>query len=111
MALAALVFAAVYLFTHEYHPPKNIPVEISDMGIRIGHMFFPYSHIKAFWIIYKHDWKTLNLRVAKGWFSDFAIHLNGVDPVEIRNYLVGQVPEWEGKEEQLGDIILRLLKL
>jgi len=111
MALAVLVFAGVYLFTHQYHPPKDVHVVISDLGIRMGHMFFFYSDIKAFWIIYKPDWKTLNLRVSKHWFSEISIHLNGMDPVEIRKYLVGQVPEWEGKDEKFGDIILRLLKL
>jgi hypothetical protein len=111
MALAVLVFAGVYLFTHQYHPPKDVHVVISDLGIRMGHMFFFYSDIKAFWIIYKPDWKTLNLRVSKHWFSEISIHLNGMDPVEIRHYLVGQVPEWEGKDEKFGDIILRLLKL
>lgn len=111
MALAVLVFAGVYLYTHKYHPPKEVPVVISELGIRMGHMLFPYSDIKAFWIIYKPDWQTLNIRVAKRWFSEISIHLNGMDPVKIRHYLVGQIPEWEGKDEQLGDIILRLLKL
>lgn len=111
MALAIAVFAGVYQYLHQYHPPKDIKITISDLGIRVGNVFFPYSHIQAFWIIYSHGNKTLNLRVANNFFYDITIQLNEQDPVFLRTYLVGQIPEWEGKEERLGDIMLRLLKL
>ncbi len=111
MALAVLVYAGVYQYTHTYHPPKNIRINITEFGISVGHLFFPYSHIQAFWIIYKPGLKTLNLRVAGAFWSDIVIQLNDQDPVELRSYLVGQVHEWEGKDERLGELILRLLKL
>jgi hypothetical protein len=111
MTFAIIVFAAVYQYTHAYHPPKNIQITVSEMGIGIGKMFFPYSHIQAFWIIYKPGLQTLNLRVSKSFFSDVMIQLNSQDPVELRQYLVGQIAEWEGKDERIGDLFLRLLKL
>ena len=111
MAAAVIVFTAVYQYTHTYHPPKDIKIIVTDLGIRIGHLFFPYSHIQAFWIIYKPDFKTLNLRVAGNFWADIVIQLNGQDPVALRSYLVGQVPEWEGKDERLGEMILRMLRL
>jgi len=111
MALAVIVFTAVYQLTHTYHPPKNIKISVTELGIRVGHMFFPYSHIQAFWIFYKPGLQTLNLRVAKNFWSDIIVQLNDQDPVEVRSYLVGQVPEWEGKDERLGDLFLRLLRL
>jgi len=110
MVLAIVVFAAVYTYLHHYHPPKNIPIEISEMGIRVGHIFHPYSHIQAFWIHYQYGLKTLNLRVHKQVFSDVVIQLEHQDPVEIRHYLVSQIPEWEGKTERVGEMVLRLLK-
>ncbi len=111
MSLAILVLAVVYQYLHSYHPPKDIDVIISEMGIRIGEKFYPYSHIKAFWIIYSHGLRTLNLRLADNFFYDVAIQLNDQDPVTLRQYLVGEIAEWEGKEERLGDMMLRLLKL
>lgn len=111
MAIAVIVFAGVYQYTHTYHPPKNIKITVSEMGIGVGNLFFPYNHIKAFWIIYKPGLKTLNLHIAKGFFSDVIIQLNGQDPLPLRKYLVGQIAEWEGRDERLGDMILRLLKL
>jgi hypothetical protein len=61
--------------------------------------------------MYKPGLKTLNLRVHRQFYSDTIIQLMDEDPAQIRNYLVGQIPEWEGKEERLQDLILRLLKL
>jgi hypothetical protein len=111
MAAAVVVFTAVYQYTHTYHPPKNLKINVTDMGIRVGHLFFPYSHIQTFWIIYKPDYKTLNLRVKGNFWSDLIIDLNSQDPVSLRSYLVGQITEWEGKDERLQDMILRLLRL
>lgn len=113
MGLAIITFSAVYQYTQAYHPPKHVEIVLSDLGVRLGHQFFPYSHIRAFWILYKPGMAitTLNIRVAKNFFSDIAIQLNGQDPVPIRQFLVGQIAEWEGKDERLGDMFLRLLKL
>ncbi len=111
MALAIIVFSLVYQYTQSNHPPKDIKIAVTESGIGVGKMFFPYSHIQAFWIINKPGLKTLNLRVSKSFFSDVIIQLNNQDPVVLRQYLVGQVAEWEGKDERLGDVFLRLLKL
>lgn len=111
MAAAVIAFTGVYQYTHKYHPPKNIKIAITEFGVKAGSLFFPYSHIQAFWIIYKPDLKTLSLRVAGNFWSEMVIYLNDQDPVEVRSFLVGQVPEWEGKDERLGDLILRKLKL
>jgi hypothetical protein len=111
MALAVLVFTGVYQYINTKHPPKNIRIEISEMGIKVGEMFFPFSNIQAFWIIYENGLRTLNLRVSKHFFSDIIIQLDDQDPVEVRQYLVGQIAEWEGKSEKVGDMLLRLLRL
>lgn len=111
MVLAVIAFTLVYNYIDIKHPPKHIKIEISEFGIKVGHMFWDYAKIKAFWIIYEHGLSTLNLRVTNHFFSDIAIQLGEQDPVEVRHYLVTQVPEWEGKTERLGDMILRRFRL
>ena len=112
MALAVLVLAGVYQYTHSHHPPREIKITVSRMGIKVGKMIFPFSHIQLFWIIHLPPHiNTLNLRVKDHFFSDVIIQLNDQDPAELREYLCGQVPEWEGKSERFSDVILRLLKL
>jgi len=111
MAIAILVFAGVYEFTQRFHPPKIVDVHISELGIHVGHMFYPFSSMQAFWIMIKPGLKTLNIRVHRQFYSDVIIQLMDQDAAKIRSYLVGQIPEWEGKDERLQDLILRLLKL
>lgn len=110
MLAALVVFAGVYIYLHHFHPPKNIQIEITEMGIRVGEIFYPYSHVQAFWIHYQYGLKTLNLRVHKQFFHDVVIQLGDQNPVEVRHYLTNQIPEWEGKSERVGEMILRLLK-
>jgi len=111
MALAIIAFSGVYYYIQTHHPPKEINIRITELGIYLGDMFFPYSHIRAFWIIYRDGVKTLNLRVAKRFHSDVVIQFDGQDPTPVRNYLVGQIPEWEGKEETVSEVLFRQLKL
>lgn len=111
MAVAIVVFAAVYEFTQRFHPPKIIDIHISELGIHVGHMFYPFSSMQAFWIMIKPGLKTLNIRVHRQFYSDVVIQLMDQDAAKIRSYLMGQIPEWEGKDERLQDLILRLLKL
>lgn len=111
MAIAILVFTAVYEYTQRFHPPKIVDVQISDLGIHVGQIFYPFSSMQAFWIMLKPGLKTLNIRVHRQFYSDVVIQLMDQDAAKIRNYMVGQIPEWEGKDERLQDLILRLLKL
>ena len=111
LVIAVVVFAGVYEYMQRHHPPKKVEIRITAFGIHVGQMFFPYSSIKAFWILYGNGVQTLNLRVHRRVHSDVVIQLDSQDPASIREYLVGQIPEWEGKQERLGDVITRLLKL
>ncbi len=113
LAIAILIFAVVYYYLQNYHPPKEIEIKISEIGIKIGHKIFPFSHIKAFWIHYDPPYvKTLNFRLDKGhYYHDVSIQMNEEDPVALREYLCTQVPEWEGKNEAFIDILMRLFRL
>lgn len=111
LALVIITFVGVYIYTHQYHPPKEVRIRVTERGIHVGSMFFNYSNIKCFWIFYDNGLKTLNLSVVKRIQSEINIQLNHQDPVPLRQYLVGQITELEGKHESLGDVFLRMLKL
>lgn len=109
-AIAAFVLA--YSLSHYRKEPKDVSIKISDIGIKIGSKKFSYTHVKAFWILYEPPYiSTLNLRVVGDIVSDISIQLNGQNPSEIREFLIGKIPEMEGQHEKLSDLLLRLLKL
>lgn len=110
-SLAIGVFAVVYYLIHLEHP-KDIEIKISNIGIKVGGRKYPYSRIKAFWLIYEPPYiKTLNLRVSGEMVSDITIQLNGQHPADVRQFLMERIPELEGQSEKLSDIFLRLFKI
>lgn len=112
MLVATLVFAGVYTFVHEYNPPKHTKVNISELGIKIGHKKIPYENIECFWIIYNPPMvRRLYLRLKTQLLSDLVIELEDQDPLLIREYLERNVAEMTGVRESLTDVILRIIKL
>jgi hypothetical protein len=112
MLLATAVFGLVYWFTHEMHPPRQTKVNLTDLGIKIGHRKFSYSQIEFFWIIYNPpEVKRLYLRLKERFLPDLVIELQDQDPQLIREFLEQHLPEVTGVKEHFTDVILRAFKL
>lgn len=111
MSAAFFMLAIVYFLEHK-KKPENIRIELTEMGVKVKDKFYPFSHFKTFWIIYKPPMvKTLHLRFAGKRYGDLLIQLADQDPVKVRNLLLTQLPEWEGKEEAITDVLVRVFKL
>lgn len=110
-SLVIIVFCAVY-YLHHFEHPHDVNIVISEMGIKVGKKVIPFRNIRAFWLYYLPGHvEVLNLLTTDSLFPEISIQLNGQDPVPVRNYLLKQIPEWEGKEESLLEAVLRLLKI
>lgn len=109
-SVALLAAILVYYLVHLEHP-KNVEIKISEIGIKVGTRKYPYSRIKAFWIIYEPYVKTLNLRISGEMISDITIQLGNQGPAEVRNFLLEKIPELEGQSEKISDIFFRLFKI
>ncbi len=111
MIAAIVVFCVVYEYLHYYHPPKIIEIKITTMGISVGPVFYDYGSVQAFWFNLNPGVRTLHLHISHKAYSDIALQLEDQDLEPIRKYLISQIPEWEGKQEKLSEVIFRLLKL
>lgn len=110
-SIVFLLLASVYYLTH-HEQPRQISVVVSAMGIKVGDKMYPYSNIKNFWILYHPPHvKKFGFRPAEGWSHDVTISLEDQNPVELRNFLVTQIPEWEGKQESITEMFTRICKL
>ncbi len=110
-ALAIAAFILAYCVTSLEHP-KDVEVKISKVGIKVGTRKYPYSRIKAFWVIYEpHLVETLNIRVAGEWVGDITIQLGKQNPSPVREVLMDYIPELEGATEKVSDIFIRLFKI
>jgi hypothetical protein len=112
MLVATIVFGIVYSYVHEIHPPRHTKINISELGVKIGHKNIPFENIESFWIIYNPPHvKRLSLRIKDKLISDLVVELENQDPNAVRAHLVDNVKEIGGVREHMSDIILRLLKL
>ena len=112
MLAATFAFALVYAYLHYFHPPRRTKVNISELGIKLGHKKVPYEEIESFWIIYDPpQTKKLYLRVKDKLIPDLVIELEQQDPEAIRRYLETRLVEITGMRESFTDLLLRLLKL
>jgi hypothetical protein len=111
MALAFLVLAGVYLIAH-HKDPGEIDVKITTLGIRAGQRKIPFNQIKAFWIVYHPPKiKTLKLLTTDKVLSEITIQLDGQEPGAVRDFMLKQVPEYEGRGENFIDAFIRITKL
>lgn len=111
MSLAIAAVAIVHYLAHLEHP-KDVEIIISKIGIKVGARKYPYSRIRAFWIIYEYPYtKSLNIRVEGDFFGDITIQLDKQSPSPVRAVLMEHIPELEGQSEKLSDVFLRLFKI
>ena len=111
MALLFVVVPLVYLWVHR-ESPKEIDVVFSPYGIKFGPLKFAYTDIKKFWIFHSPPYlDELHLKTNNRLHPEVTIQLMGVDPNLLRQYLVTQVPEWEGKQPSIVESIIRILRL
>lgn len=111
MALVFALLPVIYFLEHRVHP-KPVEVIFSAYGIRYGKQRFSYSNIEAFWIFHEPPYMDeLHIRTGDKWHPEVVIPLMGADPTELRQFLVTQIPEWEGKKPSFIDNLVRFLKL
>ncbi len=111
MALVFLLLPLVYILESR-KKPKLTQVSLSSWGIKFGIIELPYTEIKQFWIHHNPPHlDELHLRTNNKLHPHLAIPLMGASPVLIRQYLLTQVPEWEGKTISFIDWLTRFLRL
>jgi hypothetical protein len=112
MLAATVLFGLVYWYIHEHHPPKHTKINLSELGVKIGHTKIPYAEIESFWIIFDPPFsRRLFLRIKDSLLPDLVIELESQNHQQIRAFLEQYLSERVGVKENFTDIILRALKL
>src|SRR3989339_1189554 len=97
-AIVFIILSGVYVMYY-LEPPPMLHVGISELGVQISNKFYSFHQIKAFWINYLPPISTVHFKLAGKMQREIEVHLANQDPVFLRNFLVTQVPELEGKQE------------
>ncbi len=111
MAVAFAILPLVLILEHR-KKPDMVEVVVSEYGIRFGETLLPYSNIRRFWIIYNPPVvNELHLETDSKMHKEYVIQLVNVDPTSLRQFLVTQVLEAEGKHLSFLETLTRLFRL
>ena len=111
MAIVFIVLAGVYYLTHNQQP-KRLSIKVTQLGVYVDQVFYPYNMINAFWIVYNPPVvRTLNLRLSGKGAGKLTLQLDEQNPVDVRTLLAKEIPEVEGQQETLTELLIRVLKL
>ena len=111
ISITFLVLAGVY-YLSELKQVPIVQISISKLGIQFGQKYYPYNQIKSFWILNEPNAKHLNLILQKGMDRSLSIIMpDDINIGQLREFLLLQIPEEEGKEESFVDQLIRNLGL
>ncbi|MFT7183947.1 MAG: hypothetical protein ACI9QC_000272 [Oceanicoccus sp.] len=111
MALVFSILPLIYILEHK-KIPKITTVVVSHWGIQYGDVKIPFTEIKGFWIHHHPPHvDELWIKTSSRIHTEVVIPLMGANPSLIRQYLVTQIPEWEGKHMPLLEVVARMLRL
>lgn len=111
ISITFLVLAGTYYLT-EMKPAPILKVSITDHGIRYGSKAYQYSDIKSFWILNDQGVRSLHIRLYKGSIREESIMIPEELNISLmRDYLLLQLTEEEGRKEKVSDQLIRNLGL
>ena len=75
-------------------PPERVEFEVSERGVRVGSVLHRFDDIISFWVEDEHDAAALLLvDTTKLMSPNLVIPLEGIDPGEVRAFLVERAAE------------------
>ncbi|OGH71152.1 MAG: hypothetical protein A2921_01705 [Candidatus Magasanikbacteria bacterium RIFCSPLOWO2_01_FULL_43_20b] len=107
-----VILAAIILFLQSHQEPRQIPFQITDLGVIVGTRFYPYAEFENFYIVYNPpEVKTLFLDTKNTLQPILRIPLLDMNPIEVKHSLREYLSEDIEKEEPLTDRAARNWKI
>ncbi len=111
MAIVFVLLPFVLVLEHR-KKPDMVTVIVSEYGIRFGDKLLPYSSIEHFWILHNPPFvNEIHLETDSKMHKEYVIQLMNLDPTELRQFLVTQILESEGKHLSFLEGLSRILRL
>lgn len=109
-ALVALGIGGMY-FLLRTHPPRQMTVRITGLGVQVDGSLTPWNLLRNFWILTSTEKIELHLSPTRLLQPEIVVFLDAIDPAHVRDTLLRFLPEKAGMEERTLDSLARLLKL
>jgi len=109
VSITFLILAAVY-YLGELKAVPALKVEVSQLGVKYGSRFYRYDQLKSFWILNEDNARYIHLLIRKGGSMNIIVP-EETNIAQLREYLLLQIPEEEGREETFSEQLIRNLGL
>jgi hypothetical protein len=110
MAIVILIGAGVYLL-FQSQPSRDVKIIVSEIGIKIGEIFYPYSDLKSFYLEYRPPVRRIYFSKKGNLNLRFTFDLPAdLDPAKLREYLLTQLQEEEESEQSFLENFLNFIK-
>ena len=93
-----ILVSAFALVVHASKKPRIIHVEINDRGIIINDILYPFLTLESFWIDAHERPAKILIKSHKTFMPYITIHIDEVDPEQVRDILLNYIAETEHSE-------------
>lgn len=106
--VALVVLAFVVMVMYAKRPPRKIYFAVSGRGVQVGKKVYQASELKSFWFFKRPGYQELSVETKRTVSPFILLPLGDTDPEEVREILLGFLPE-EEHQESYSDIFARRL--
>lgn len=111
MSIVIMIIMGLFFFL-ENNSEDNVHVEVTDLGILIQWVFYDYSRIASYSIIYSwSDALFLRLHLKRKGVSSLNLHISNGIASDIQSFLWEFLEENERQEVSMTEKLIQFLKL
>lgn len=111
MSFLIILIAWVSFFV-DNNSEENVQVSITNLWIKVNNMFYDFSKIEAYTLIYEwEDAVLLRLLLIKKWIRYIDLTIDSNIAVDLKQILPNFIAEDEKAELSFSDKLIRMLKL
>ena len=93
-----ILVSAFSIIVHASKKPRIFHYEINDRGIVINDILYPFLTLESFWIDAHETPSRILIKSNKTFMPFIIIHIEEVDPEEVRTILLNYIAETEHQE-------------
>ena len=109
-AAITIALLAGFIVFFSRHKPERIEMKLDSKGIYLGELFYPYKHLKYFWVVNDPNHHTVNFHSNTYFNNTVIMELESQDPDEIRDFLLKFLPEHTSSEATVSQRISHRFK-
>lgn len=103
-----VIVAAVALVLHAARTPRMIRYEVNDRGIAMNDVLYPFLSLESFWIPHDQSPTKIILKSRKMFMPLIIVHIDEVDPEDVREVMLTYIAETEHHEPILKHILEKI---